>query len=135
MEIVINIDSNKFEEVVQKELDAFSKQELQELCRKGILNCLSNPETFKQLFINENTYYGNSAKEILKEAAKTINFEQLFIEVQNKIIDYVRENNKDIINDIMMQIFMNGMNQYLYNNDNFRSNLSAEIYNMTPHNQ
>lgn len=129
MEIVLNIDNNKFEEVVQKELDAFSKDELKELCRQGILTCLSSPETFKQLFVNENGYYGNTANEILKESAKTINFEQLFIEVQNKIIDYVRQNNKDIIKDIMIQIFMNGMNQYLYNNDNFRSQLSAEIYN------
>lgn len=136
MEIIINIDNNKFEEVVKKELDAFSKDELKELCRQGILQCLSNEETFQKLFIvKSDSYYNNcTANDVLKEAAKTINFDDLFNEVRDKIIEYVRNNQMDLVKDIVMQIFVNGLAQYMNNNINFTSYIHSAIYDITNNN-
>lgn len=133
MEIVINVDSEKFNEIIQKELEAFSKDELHELIRKGIINCLSNEDTLKNLFTRKSQgYYDTSyqANEILKEAVKTVNFDEMFKPLQDKIIDYVKNNHEKIIKEFVLKKFETGLCMSLDNNDSFRNAVRQVVWDM-----
>jgi len=137
MEIVINVDGDKFQEIVDKELGAFSKEELHELCRKGILTCLNDNDRIKELFTRKtNGYYDQyQANEILRDAAKTVNFDELFGEVKEKIIDYVKNNYESLVKQIVFDSFINGLSRHICDNDEFKCKLSAEVWQQTqPHN-
>ena len=79
MELILNVTDDRFKEIINKQLEAFSEEELKDICRQGILKLLSDPETFKWLFVNKKSSYGYGdsweASEVLKTAAKTINFD------------------------------------------------------------
>lgn len=133
MEIVINVDNNKFQEVINKELEAFSKEELHELCRKGILTCLNNNDSIKELFTRQSqSYYDNyQANEILRDAAKTVNFDELFNEVKEKIIDYVKNNYNELVKEIVFDAFIKGLSSNVCNSSEFRNKVSTEIWDQT----
>lgn len=132
MEIVINVDSEKFNEIIQKELEAFSKDELHELIRKGIINCLSNEDTLKNFFTRRPNYYDSTtqADEILKEAVKTVNFDEAFKPLQDKIIDYVKNNHEKIIKEFVLQKFETGLCMSLDNNDSFKNAVRRVVWDM-----
>ena len=132
MEIVINVDSEKFNEIIQKELAAFSKDELHELIRKGIINCLSNEDTLKNFFTGRTNYYASTtqADEILKEAVKTVNFDEAFKPLQDKIIDYVKNNHEKIIKEFVLQKFETGLCMSLDNNDSFKNAVRQVVWDM-----
>ena len=129
MELKINIDETKFGELLNEELDAFTKEELHEICRDGLIKCMSDTDTIKQLFVDKDTgYYGGyKANNLLEEAAKTINLSPLYEEFAEKSKQYIMENHKELLMDILTKVLIEGMGQYLYST-NFMSQVRAELY-------
>jgi len=132
MELTLNVTDDKFKEIINKQLEAFSEEELKDICRQGILKLLSDPDTFKWLFVDKKSSYGYvdsfEASEVLKTAAKTINFDETFKEIQEDIIDYIKTNYKDLLYNLAIEAFINGFNRnFFYNNDTFLSELKTRL--------
>ena len=131
MELILNIDESKFKDVLDRELEAFSKEELHDIIRECLINCLSNTETLQSLFIKKqsdypyNEYY--SASDLLRKSAESIDLHPAFAEIQNKAIDYLKENQSKIINDLFLSILVNGISNSLIYNTNFSENLKNNI--------
>lgn len=120
MELTLNVDEKKFNDLIQGELDNFSKQEIHEICKEGFMKCLSNVDTFRSLFVTEDGYYNRDsyhANDLLREAAKKVDLDPLFEDFQQQVLKYLKENHDDIIKQLMSDIFIAGFSRYLYNSE------------------
>lgn len=120
MELTLNVDEKKFNDLIQGELDNFSKQEIHEICKEGFMKCLSNVDTFRSLFVEKDGYYNRDsyhANDLLREAAKKVDLDPLFEGFQQQVLEYLKEHHDDIIKQLMSDIFIAGFSRYLYNSD------------------
>lgn len=130
MEIKIEVGEEKFRDVLEKELGAFTKEELHEICRKALIQQMSDPAIFQDLFIDKSTGYHYDrydARDVLKEAAKTINFDETFKELQDGIISYIKENHLKILHSVAIEMFIDGIGRNLFYSDEFRTALRTEL--------
>lgn len=128
MEIKINVDETKFKDVIENELNAFSKEELHDIIRECIVEALHNDNTLKCLFTNpEKDYWGNykfdKPSEVMIEAAKNIDLSPAYEEIQNLMITELKENYSKLLQNIMMKTMVDG----LCDNWNFKRNLESTI--------
>lgn len=137
MEIKIEVGEERFRDVLEKELEAFSKEELHDICKKALLSQLSDPEVFRKLFVSENTSsYWNSdtkyyANDLLKEAAKSVSFEETYKQIQDDIIAYIREHHMDVIKEMVVNMFVSGLSQAITNSKEFTNRLNQEVWIQT----
>lgn len=120
MELTLNIDEKKFNDLIQGELDNFSEQEIHEICKEGFMKCLSNVDTFRSLFVEKDGYYNRDsyhANDLLREAAKKVDLDPLFTDFQKQVLEYLTEHHDDIIKQLMSDIFIAGFSRYLYNSE------------------
>lgn len=134
MELTVNIDEQKFNELLQGELSNFSQQELHQICVDGFMKCLSNVDTFKTLFVERDSYYSSSEKyhanDLLKEAAKKVDLNPLFKDFQEQVLIYLKEHHDEIINGLMKEIFVAGLANTLYSSqlmDAIRNEFSTQL--------
>ena len=116
--------------MLEKELGAFTKEELHEICRKALIQQMSDPEIFQGLFIEKSSDYHYStydANSVLKDAAKTINFDDTFKELQDGIVNYIKENHLEILHKVAISMFIDGVGRNIFYSDEFRTALSAEL--------
>lgn len=132
MEIKIEVGEERFRDVLQKELEAFTKEELHEICRRALIQQMSNPDVFRDLFVYLPDRYGKSysANDVLKDAAKTINFDETFKELQDGIINYIKEHHLDVLHNMAIQIFVDGIGRNLFYNDEFRDGFRRELMSL-----
>ena len=125
MELKINIDETMFKEVIEKELNAFSKEELHEIIRECIVEALKNNSTLKGLFVKPKMYSYSSDEptQVLFEAAKNIDLSPAYEEIQNMMITELKTNYSQLLQNIMMKTMVSG----LCNDWGFRDNLSSAI--------
>ena len=133
MEIKIEVGEERFKEVLEKELEAFTKEELHNICREALVRQMSDPGVFQSLFVEDRAdrwstqtkYY---AKDLLVEAAKQVSFEDTFKEMQDKIVEYIKAHYNDILHDIVSNMFLNGISNYLSYNDAFKERIREEVW-------
>ena len=132
MEIKIEVPEEKFKDVLQEELNAFNKNELHNICIEGLYKILSDPEQLKTLFKKDGYYNdGNyEVQQLLKTAANKIDLSELYDDLKNKMVKYIRDNHEKLIKDILLDIFVSGLSQNIYNNSIFRNELSRELAQM-----
>lgn len=128
MEIKINVDETMFKDVIENELNAFSKEELHEIIRECIVEALHNDSALKCLFTKpERDYWGNykfdKPSEIMIEAAKNIDLSPAYEEIQNLMITELKENYSKLLQNIMMKTMVDG----LCDNWSFKKNLESTI--------
>ena len=128
MEIKIVVDETKFKDVIEKELEAFSKDELHDIIRDCIIDSLRNNDVLKNLFVTtkQDGYYNiikNVPGEVVLEAAKHIDLSPAFEEVQENMIKELRENYKTILEKVMLNMIIMGM----ANNYDFQHRMADEI--------
>lgn len=123
MELKINIDETMFKEVIEKELNAFSKEELHDIIRDCIAEALKNNEALKKLFIRTDyNRYGNLEQEptpLVIEAAKNINLYPAFYDIQETMINELKNNYSKLLQKVMLQTMVDG----LFYGSNFKDNL------------
>ena len=95
MEIKINVDETKFKDVVENELNAFSKEELHEIIRECIIEALRNDNVLRNIFITPSKdWYGNykyeTPSQVMIEAAKSIDLSPAFTEIKDKMIETLK---------------------------------------------
>ena len=94
MELTLNVDEKKFNDLIQGELDNFSEQEIHEICKEGFMKCLSNVDTFRSLFVVKDGYWDSEkyhANDLLREAAKKVDLDPLFAGFQQKVLEYLKQ--------------------------------------------
>ena len=121
MELKINIDETMFKDVIEKELNAFSKEELHEIIRECIAEALKTNGSFKSLFIKPKRYSYDldEPSQVLIEAAKSINLSSAYEEIQEMMITELKTNYTKLLQNVMLQVMING----LCDNWAFRQNL------------
>ena len=128
MEIKINVDEVKFKDVIEKELNAFSKEELHEIIRECIIESLHNDKTLKSLFVvEEKDYWGNyrgcNPSEIMIEAARSIDLSPAYTEIQDKMIETLKTDYRSILEKAMLGLILNGIS----NDYDFQTRMSSAI--------
>lgn len=130
MEIKIEVGDERFRDVLEKELDAFTKEELHEICRKALIQQMADPSVFQDLFIDKSEGYHYNrydARDVLKEAAKTINFDDTFKELQDGIIGYIKEHHLEILHKVAIDMFIEGLGNNIFYSPAFRRALAQEL--------
>lgn len=125
MELKITIDETKFKDVIEKELNAFSSEELHEIIRECIVEALKNDEALKGLFIKPKTYSyeKDEPTQVLIEAARSIDLSDSYKEIQDKMVNELKTNYKYVLQNIMLQTMADGLCQ----NYSFQRNLEIVI--------
>ena len=125
MELKINIDETMFKDVIEKELNAFSKEELHEIVRECIVEALKTDGTLKSLFVKPKryTYDHDEASDVLFEAAKNINLSPAYEEIQDMMVAELKANYSKLLQNIMMKTMVDG----LCSDWNFRENLMSAV--------
>ena len=119
MELKINVDETKFGELINDELSNFTKEEIHEICRDGLVKIMSNQESLQDILPKESDYWGNKigVDKLLNEAAKKIDLSPVFAEFEKNAREYVENHYKDIIMDVMANVFVKGLSETLYASD------------------
>lgn len=136
MELKIQIDEVMFKDVIEKELNAFSKEELHAIVRECIVHAMQNEELFKSLFIQKRVHGCYSAPQteptqLMFDAAKTFDLSPAFQEIQAKMIDELKTNYKNIIETVMLRTIVNGL---CYTSD-FQSSMEEAVYKILAQNK
>lgn len=134
MEIKIEVGEERFREVLEKELGAFTQEELHAICREALVKQLSDPAVFRELFVEK---HGNKydyseryyASDVLKTAARQVSFEETFKEMQDGIVSYIKEHHGEILRDIVTSMFIGGLSNAVSYSATFQQRLSEELYN------
>lgn len=131
MELKINIDETMFKDVIEKELKAFSREELHEIIREFIIEALKTDSVLKRLFVEEkrNSYGSfshNEPSSVVIEAAKNIDLSPAYKEVQEMMINELKTNYQTILQNIMLKTIING----LCSDGNFRNNVESAVYDI-----
>ena len=117
MEVKIVVDETKFKEILENELAAFSKEELHEIIRECIIDTFKNPEFIERIFIIKG-YYGNeSPSHLLEMAVKDIDLSPAFKELADSMSEYLKENHKKVLENVMMKYMIDGIGRNEYFNN------------------
>ena len=101
MEVKINIESDRFKDVLENELQAFSKDEMHEILRQAIIKAID--ESGVIITKNKNLYDDERWKLgcIFEKAIENINYEELLKPIKEKIVEYIEKNHSRIIENMM----------------------------------
>ena len=127
MELKINVDETMFKEVIEKELEAFSKEELHEIIRNCIIEALKTDGIFKELFVEPNyssySYDKNRPTQLVKEAAKSIDLSPAYKEIQDLMINDLKNNYHTMLENVMLSTMAQG----LCDDWNFKNTLENQM--------
>ena len=125
MEIKINVDETRFKDVLENELNAFSKEELHEIIRECIIEALHNDDNLKKIFIEEGDsfYHKSKPSEVMIQAAKSIDLSPAYKEIQDKMINTLKENYHELLEKVMLSMIVNG----LANDYEFRNRMANDV--------
>lgn len=130
MEITINVNDSAFNDIIKKELNAFSKEELHDIIIKMIEESFRSSDIMKDLFITEETSrYSSTTKKIpgpiLMEAAKKFDLSPAIEELQADILKTLKEHHKELVENLLLSLMING----LCDNYEFRNKLEGIMLN------
>ena len=103
MELKIEIDETKFKDIIEKELNAFSQEELHDLLKQMIVEYMKNhQEEVMNLFIRKKNsgYYGYDewiAGPLLEKASDCLNVAEDIKPVKDAIVKDLSEHHRDIV--------------------------------------
>ena len=132
MEIKINVDDSAFNDIIKKELDAFSKEELHDIIIKMIEESFRSSDVMKNLFIcrEKESYYSSIDVDkpgpILMEAAKKFDLSPAIEEIQDEVLKTLKEHHKELVENLLLTLMVDG----LCNNYEFRSNIESQMLNI-----
>ena len=117
MELKIQIDETKFKDVIEKELNAFSKEELHDILKECIIEAFRDDRydsLRKSLFVEkvDNSYYSTKKYEpgvLLLEAARSIDMQSECKELADELIKTFKENHKELLENLMLSLMVRGL--------------------------
>ena len=133
MEIKINLNEDRFSQLLTDELQKFTTDEVHQIIGEAMRKYLENGDNFKEMFIKTHEdrwgYKNDSYTPLVEQVIKKIDFSPIFLDIQNKILDYFKndENIMRIAKQILGDTILKGLTKSLFNDDTFRSELTTEI--------
>jgi len=123
MELKIQIDETMFKDIIEKELAAFSQEELHEIIRGMIEESMRSQNYLRELFFRkEKKWYGSDEYNyvpgaLLINASKTFDLSPAYKEIQDGFVNELKNNYKDVLHQVMLSMFVNGLtNTYDFHN-------------------
>ena len=112
MEIKINIDESKFQEVLEKELEAFTQEELHSIMRDAIKEYLNKEDVLDKLINQQETdRWGCTVRgtSTLEKFVNNVDLSDIFAEPKERIKQIISEDEtlKKAAVEIMANLFKN----------------------------
>lgn len=135
MKLEINVDETMFKDVLEKELSAFSQEELHEILKGCIIEFFNNDDSIKKMFLQEKTsYWGNSTDYeptgLLKDIVRNkFDYNEPYEEVKEKILEFCKKEGvmKSLLKEMIADSFTNMFTGSIFFNGDFRSNIANVI--------
>lgn len=109
MDLTIQIDETKFKDVLDKELAAFSDEELHEIVKQALIKYLSDPKVMETIFITtDGGYYGRTqprASRLLENVVETIDISNECKEITDTFKNAIVNSHKEIISGVIVKAF------------------------------
>lgn len=121
MELKINVSDEKFTELVNKELDALSADELQGLIREGVRQYIFTDlgqQKLISMFVEKKdwSYRGTDLlNQVITKSVNDVKWKELTDELIDKMTTYLKENHNTLIQEMMKQIFFNAFANQMAN--------------------
>lgn len=125
MEIKIEIGEDRFKDVIERELNAFSKEELHEIVRECIIDSLKNSPSLKKLFVVESgSYYTEDRPSmVMIQAAQSIDLSPAYKEIQERMIGILKTDYHKLLENVMIGMIKDGF----LNDEDFKKRLAHEL--------
>ena len=132
MEIKINIDESKFQEVLEKELGAFTQEELHSIMKDAIREYLNKEEVLKSIINQQETdRWGSPVRgtSTMDKFVNNVDLSDVFAEPKEKIKQIISEDETlkkaavEILANLFKTRFMNAFTQ----DYNFMEELSNRV--------
>lgn len=134
MELRISVSDEKFAELVNKEMDALSVDDLQEMIRAGIAQYMFS-ELGQQKLINmfvekkDWSYRGTDLlNKVLEKSVGNVKWDELTNELIDKTVAYMKENHQTMINSMLTNIFMDAFAKHMAENWQIRNVAQQIVY-------
>jgi len=141
MEIKINIDESKFQEVLEKELGAFTQEEIHSIMKDAIKEYLNREEVLKELINkNETDRWGGyqSDTSVLQKFVNNVDLSDIFAEPKEKIKEIISndETLKKAAVEILANMFKDRFMSAFTQDYNFLNQLADRVaYTLTQREQ
>lgn len=134
MEIKINIDESKFQEVLEKELAAFSQEELHEIMKGAIKEYLNKENVIKEIINKPETDRWGCSKSgttVIDKFVNNVDLSDIFVEPKEKIKEIISNdaNLKAAAIDILVGVFKNRFREAILGDYNFIDQICMEVSN------
>ena len=132
MEIKINIDESKFQEVLEKELGAFTQEELHEILRIAIAEYLRRDEILKEYMSKPDVDRWGSAirgSSVLEKLVSTVDLNDVFQEPKEKIKELISTDEalKSAANEILINVFKSRFRSAFTEDWDFMNSLANRV--------
>jgi hypothetical protein len=143
MKLEINVDETMFKDILEKELEAFSKDELHEILKSCIIEFFKNNDNIKKMFLNEkyrtwgwgdNThkeFEGYEPTGLLNDIVKNkFDYKEPYDEVKDALLDFLKKEDtlKQIMKEMIAETFQRFFTECFWHNSELRGNISGQIY-------
>ena len=132
MEIKINIDESKFQEVLEKELGAFTQEELHEILKIAIAEYLRRDEILKEYMSKPDVDRWGSAimgSSVLEKLVSTVDLNDVFQEPKEKIKELISTDEalKSAANEILINVFKSRFRSAFTEDWDFMNSLANRV--------
>ena len=104
MQLTINVDETQFKDIIEKELAAFSKEELHDLVKEMIKQYLKEDNVLRSLFITKShrygDYYEDAPTDLLRNTVQTIDLSEGCEEIRDSMINVIKNDAKEIVTNL-----------------------------------
>lgn len=127
MEVKIQIDETRFGELLDKELEAFSKEELHDFIAEAIKQYLVDTSFVKKFFVetrvNRNSWSSREEEvptQLLSEAVKNLDWGPALSEIQEVFTKVLKEQTTEIIVSLMANSIANAFSAQITAGEEFK---------------
>jgi hypothetical protein len=139
MKLEINVDETMFKDVLEKELKAFSEEELHDILKECIVEFFKNDDNIKKMFLQEtyDTYgWGSTAEKRFKGYEPTgllkrivenqFDYKEPYEEVKASLIEFCKKdgNLKEVMKGMIADTFQSFFNNCIWSNLDMRASIS-----------
>ena len=131
MEVKIVIENeSKFKDIIEKELEAFSKEELHEIVKAVVVQNLTEDKSgeYRKMFIKEEDSWSREVHPgpLLEACAKDLDLSDILKPFFESIIKDLTEKHEDIVKKMLWEIVLNKIT----NSSTFRSTMEYAVRNI-----